>query len=502
MERYARKILLLTLAFAFLFLAATLSLSFWVYWKGFSHVQWRDRIRSSGERITVLFSQGDIDALVHHGGDTTKLDVLEKLTVYECRRLGLSRQGISVVEKKRGGGYVRVYQAGMAPGAKGEFQPTSSKHLSFSFSGQGPYSLWIERGSPPSLYPALFNFFLLLTILLVSLSLGLAFWINKGRYAPFTLWDRFFQEKDFSLMAPSSKDPPGFDVAKGVLRDYRQLLDVLCQNRLINGEERAGELMVPLQSSILKVKENQGKVKQGLEEIRFFSQKIASIEEETGKRLKEISYAEEKAKFASLREILEAPISRKAEWDGLLKKMRTTLEESMANLHLVEEVAEESHLLSINASIEAISEEGNKRFSVVASEIRRLAGEVKEAVQKNQGLLEELRHLFDNHGQLYNKLTLNLEDGRSQGVKLQEEMKKRNAFSDEVEANLQENILLSKKEEKSVCRLLELYDMEFAFLQDLEKKTDEVRLFFERLQPSLSAVQNILKQGGQSHEEK
>lgn len=138
MERYARKILLLTLAFAFLFLAATLSLSFWVYWKGFSHVQWRDRIRSSGERITVLFSQGDIDALVHHGGDTTKLDVLEKLTVYECRRLGLSRQGISVVEKKRGGGYVRVYQAGMAPGAKGEFQPTSSKHLSFSFSGQGP----------------------------------------------------------------------------------------------------------------------------------------------------------------------------------------------------------------------------------------------------------------------------------------------------------------------------------------------------------------------------
>ena len=195
MERYARKILLLTLAFAFLFLAATLSLSFWVYWKGFSHIQWRDRVRSSGERITALFSQGDIDSLVRHGGDTTKLDVLEKLTVYECRRLGLSRQGISVVEKKRGGGYVRVYQAGMAPGAKGEFQPTSSKHLSFSFSGQGPYSLWIERGSPPSLYPALFNFFLLLTILLISLSLALAFWFNKGRSPPSRSGTAFFKKR-------------------------------------------------------------------------------------------------------------------------------------------------------------------------------------------------------------------------------------------------------------------------------------------------------------------
>jgi len=66
-------------------------------------------------------------------------------------------------------------------------------------------------------------------------------------------------------------------------------------------------------------------------------------------------------------------------------------EEIFGVLALVEEIARETHLLSLNAAIEAAGESGEagRRFGEVAEEVRRLAGRSREAAGSVRRLLEE-----------------------------------------------------------------------------------------------------------------
>ncbi len=59
-------------------------------------------------------------------------------------------------------------------------------------------------------------------------------------------------------------------------------------------------------------------------------------------------------------------------------------------LDLITEIAQETHILSLNAAIEAASAgDRGRRFSVVADEVRRLAQQTRESVDSVRGLLEE-----------------------------------------------------------------------------------------------------------------
>jgi methyl-accepting chemotaxis protein len=59
-------------------------------------------------------------------------------------------------------------------------------------------------------------------------------------------------------------------------------------------------------------------------------------------------------------------------------------------LDLITEIAQETHILSLNAAIEAAAAgDRGKRFSVVAEEVRRLAQQTRESVDSVRGLLEE-----------------------------------------------------------------------------------------------------------------
>jgi len=66
-------------------------------------------------------------------------------------------------------------------------------------------------------------------------------------------------------------------------------------------------------------------------------------------------------------------------------------EEIFGVLALVEEIARETHLLSLNAAIEAAGESGEagRRFDEVAEEVRRLAGRSRDAAGSVRRLLEE-----------------------------------------------------------------------------------------------------------------
>ena len=66
-------------------------------------------------------------------------------------------------------------------------------------------------------------------------------------------------------------------------------------------------------------------------------------------------------------------------------------EEIFGVLALVEEIARETHLLSLNAAVESAGESGEsgRRFGEVAEEVRRLAGRSREAAGSVRRLLEE-----------------------------------------------------------------------------------------------------------------
>jgi methyl-accepting chemotaxis protein len=61
-------------------------------------------------------------------------------------------------------------------------------------------------------------------------------------------------------------------------------------------------------------------------------------------------------------------------------------------LEIVSELAEQTNILAINATIEAIGAgDSGKRFAVVADEIRRLADRVSASTKEIRGLIEEVR---------------------------------------------------------------------------------------------------------------
>lgn len=68
----------------------------------------------------------------------------------------------------------------------------------------------------------------------------------------------------------------------------------------------------------------------------------------------------------------------------------TRAKEIFRVLDLITEIAQETHILSLNAAIEAAAAgDRGRRFAVVAEEVRRLAQQTRESVDSVRGLLEE-----------------------------------------------------------------------------------------------------------------
>ena len=75
-----------------------------------------------------------------------------------------------------------------------------------------------------------------------------------------------------------------------------------------------------------------------------------------------------------------------------IEKLEKLSENVGSFVNIINDISEQTNLLSLNASIEAArAGDAGKGFAVVASEIRKLADESKEATKKVESIVEEIQ---------------------------------------------------------------------------------------------------------------
>lgn len=122
-------------------------------------------------------------------------------------------------------------------------------------------------------------------------------------------------------------------------------------------------------------------------QISDSARNVATIAEETGQSAR--------SGDALVKRSQEALVTMRQKVDETVSHMLTLGSKSQqigGILELINELAEQTNILSINARIEAAgASEAGRRFAVVADEIRRLADRVGSSAREIRGLIEEVR---------------------------------------------------------------------------------------------------------------
>jgi methyl-accepting chemotaxis protein len=99
---------------------------------------------------------------------------------------------------------------------------------------------------------------------------------------------------------------------------------------------------------------------------------------------------------------------------GLIKNLNDRSEEIGVIVEVIGSIADETRLLALNAAIEAArAGEHGRGFSIVASEVRRLADSSAEAAGQVEGLITEVKGYVDQAAQAMQESVVRVEDGTS-----------------------------------------------------------------------------------------
>ncbi len=149
------------------------------------------------------------------------------------------------------------------------------------------------------------------------------------------------------------------------------------------------------------------------DEVIFYEDKIRSLEENSLSALETMCELPHE-KINTLQDSVLSKFSdliHSLEEDS--KEMAPLTKEVSKIIDTIEEIANEINLLSINATIEATSEEGNQRFSVVASEIRRLSSDTKKATEQIKEIIEKIKKSLFDFVNFYNNVKALCSEGKN-----------------------------------------------------------------------------------------
>ena len=130
----------------------------------------------------------------------------------------------------------------------------------------------------------------------------------------------------------------------------------------------------------------------------------------------------------------------------LILELSDFVQSISSTIGLVEDIAEQTNLLALNAAVEAArAGEHGKGFAVVASEIRKLADESKQATSKIISLINDIQQTANSTVLATEEGTKEIESGLELAHVISENIEQLIGAMNEISSNMQEMIDSSKQ---------------------------------------------------------
>lgn len=154
----------------------------------------------------------------------------------------------------------------------------------------------------------------------------------------------------------------------------------------------------------------------------------------------------------------------------------------------VNDISEQSHLLSLNASIEASSAgEAGKRFSVVASEMKNLADQAKEATVKVRSLLEEIQKGITSSVMLTEEAVKKVTVGKDQSGQAADIIREFSESSKESVQTFQQIAAATGQQQIGI-------DQSNGALADIQKASEQTASGTQQLESAVANINALIQQ--------
>lgn len=175
----------------------------------------------------------------------------------------------------------------------------------------------------------------------------------------------------------------------------------------------------------------------------------------------------------------------------LILELSDFVQSISSTVGLVEDIAEQTNLLALNAAVEAArAGEHGKGFAVVASEIRKLADESKQATTKITSLINDIQQTANSTVLATEEGTKEIESGLELAHVISENIEKLINVMNEVSKNMQE-IIVSSNQISDDSKTTDNYIKEISKIVETNQKiTNENDEFYTNIEN----VSNDLKQ--------
>ena len=167
----------------------------------------------------------------------------------------------------------------------------------------------------------------------------------------------------------------------------------------------------------------------------------------------------------------------------LILELSDFVQSISSTVGLVEDIAEQTNLLALNAAVEAArAGEHGKGFAVVASEIRKLADESKQATTKIISLINDIQQTANSTVLATEEGTKEIESGLELAHIISENIEQLINVMNEVSGNMQ-NIIASSKQIHTDSKATSDCIKEISeIVQESQKITSENEVIFEKIE--------------------